>query len=187
MVDDRELIREYLQGLSELINAFPLETFAKILNVLRKARQEDSYIFIFGNGGSAATASHMTCDLDKTTKQPGKPRFKAISLNDNIPLLSAYANDEGYDNVFSEQIITLGRPGDIVIAISGSGNSPNVLKAIQTASNLNITTIGITGFSGGKLKDLVDICLIVPSDRMEMIEDMHMVVDHLMSITLRIQ
>ena len=138
-----------------------------------------------GNGGSAATAAHMACDFAKNTRMPGLPRLKAVSLADNLATLTAYANDEGYENVFSEPLRTLAEAGDVVIAISGSGNSPNIIKGLQTARELGLTTVGLTGFQGGKLKDYADICLIVDSDSIERIEDAHLVIDHILTGLLR--
>jgi len=185
MQTDLELIDRYLIELSEVIAALPRQPLAEILQLMRQAWTEKRQIFVFGNGGSAATSSHMVCDLIKNTRQPDRPRLKVIGLADNLPTLSAYANDEGYDQVFAEPLESLGEAGDVVIAISGSGNSPNVLKAVQTARRMGITTIGLTGFAGGKLKDLVDVCLIVPSNSIEQVEDLHMVIDHLLTNALR--
>jgi D-sedoheptulose 7-phosphate isomerase len=114
----------------------------------------------------------------------GHPRFQALSLTDNMSVITAYANDDGYENIFSEPLRTFGQPGDVVIAISGSGNSPNVLKGVQAACALGMTTIGLTGMGGGRLKDLVDVCLIVPSARIEQVEDVHLIIDHLLTISI---
>ena len=111
--------------------------------------------------------------------------MRAICLNDNVPSVMAYANDEGYQVIFSEQLLALGQPGDILIAISGSGNSGNILTAIQTAREMKIKVIGLTGFQGGKMKALTDICLVVPSDSMEMIEDLHLIINHILAGLLR--
>jgi len=116
---------------------------------------------------------------------PGKARFRAIALTDNVPYLTALANDQGYENVFSEQLIPLLQTGDVVIGISGSGNSPNVLKAMQVARAARAITVGLTGFQGGKLKDLVDCCVIVPSDEMKHIEDAHLILEHCICHALR--
>ncbi len=185
MQTDLELIDGYLNHLNEVIIALPRQPLVEILKLVRQAWLEKHNIFIFGNGGSAATASHMVCDLIKNTRQPDRPRLKVIGLADNMPTFSAYANDEGYDQVFAEPLESLGEAGDLAIAISGSGNSPNVLRAVQTARRKGITTIGLTGFAGGKLKDLVDVCLIAPSNSIEHVEDLHMVIDHLLTNALR--
>ena len=185
MPEDRLVIDEYLNQLSRVIAALPREPLLEILRLLRIAQAEKRQIFIFGNGGSAATASHMVCDFLKNTIRLDRKRMKVIGLTDNMPTFSAYANDEGYDQVFCQPIESLGERGDLAIAISGSGNSPNVLHGVQTAHRLGLTTIGLTGFAGGKLVDLVDVCLVVPSNSMEQIEDLHMVIDHVLTISLR--
>ena len=178
-------VDNYLQQLTAVISELPREPVIEITSILREARETGRHIFVFGNGGSAATASHMACDFGKNTRSPDRRRMRVISLNDNIPTMMAYANDEGYENVFSEPLISLAEEGDIAIAISGSGNSPNVLKGVQTANQLGLKTIGLTGFEGGILVGLVDTCLIVPSNSMEQIEDVHMIIDHLLTGLLR--
>ena len=178
-------VKMYTSQLNEILNALPADKFIEINNVLQDARETGKQIFVIGNGGSAAAASHMVCDFGKNTRQPGKNRMRAICLNDNIPSVMAYANDEGYDVIFSEQLLALGKPGDILIAISGSGNSANILKALETAHQMQIKVIGLTGFKGGKMKALTDICLVVPSDSMEMIEDVHLIINHILAGLLR--
>jgi D-sedoheptulose 7-phosphate isomerase len=182
---DEITIETYLAGLGRTLAALPRAPLLQILATLRQARGAGSRVFIFGNGGSAATGSHIACDFGKNTVRPGRPRLRVIALNDNVPTFSAYANDEGYDRVFAEPLMTLAEAGDVAIAISGSGNSPNVLRAVEAGRSLGLTTIGLTGFAGGKLAGLVDICLIVPSDSMEQIEDAHMVIDHVLTVALR--
>ncbi|MEI7844845.1 MAG: SIS domain-containing protein [Chloroflexota bacterium] len=178
-------VKMYTSQIAEVLSALPEDKFIEINNVLQDARETGKQIFVVGNGGSAAAASHMVCDFGKNTREVGKNRIRAICLNDNIPSVMAYANDEGYEVIFSEQLLALGRPGDILIAISGSGNSGNILKAIETARQMEIKVIGLTGFKGGKMKELTDICLIVPSDSMEMIEDIHLIINHILAGLLR--
>jgi len=178
---------QYLTSLKDVIDHFPTEDFVILLNVLEAAREKEKTIFICGNGGSWATASHMVCDFGKNTRMPGAKRMRVIGLGDNVPSLTAYANDEGYERVFAEPLLSLMQPGDVLVAISGSGNSPNVLRAIEAAEKIGGTTLGLTGFQGGKMKDIVDHCLVIPSDSMEMIEDFHMIVDHILTICLRMQ
>jgi D-sedoheptulose 7-phosphate isomerase len=185
MQSELELFQNYLNDLSKVLENLPLEPLEKILTELKKVRLEGRTIFVFGNGGSASTASHMVCDLGKNTRQPDLPGVRVIGLNDNIPTMTAFANDEGYERVFSEPLRALVREGDLVIAISGSGNSLNVLEGIRTAQNAGALTVGLTGFEGGKLIDLVDICLVVPSDSMERIEDLHLVINHMLTVGLR--
>ena len=185
MNKDTDFVKSYIDQLNEVLNALPSEKFLEINKTLLEARETGKQIFVIGNGGSAAAASHMVCDFNKNTREAGKKRMRAICLNDNTPSVLAYANDEGYDIIFSEQLLSLGQSGDILIAISGSGNSANIIKAIETARQMNIKVIGLTGFKGGKMKELTDICLVVPSDSMEMIEDVHLIINHIFAGLLR--
>jgi D-sedoheptulose 7-phosphate isomerase len=138
-----------------------------------------------GNGGSAATASHMVCDLAKNTRTPEAPDFRVIGLADNMPIFSALANDEGYENVFSQQLANFVQPGDVVIGISASGKSPNVVKAIELARRAGAITIGFTGFDGGRLHELVDLEIHVPSHTIEHVEDIHLTLDHVITKAIR--
>lgn len=185
MSDNHNTITGYLSDLKAVIDSFPIEILVEITELLQRAQEAQATIFICGNGGSWATAAHMVCDFGKNTRMPGINRIRVIGLGDNIPSLTAYANDEGYDRVFAEPLINLMNPGDLLIAISGSGNSPNVLRAVEIARELGGTTIGLTGFEGGQLKALVDHPIVIPSDSMEIIEDCHMIVDHLLTVCLR--
>ncbi len=185
MSEKENFVKMYTSQLAEVLSALPEDKFVEINNVLQDARETGRQVFVIGNGGSAAAASHMVCDFGKNTREAGKNRMRAICLNDNAPSVLAYANDEGYDVIFSEQLLTLGRPGDILIAISGSGNSANILKAIETARQMQIKVIGLTGFKGGKMKDMTDICLVVPSESMEIIEDVHLIINHILAGLLR--
>jgi len=169
----------------QTLQRLPRDEIARLAEVLAQARQEGKRIFVFGNGGSAATASHFACDLGKGTVQEGMPRFKVIALNDNMPTFSAYANDCGYETVFAEPLISLSEPGDVAIGISTSGNSANVLRAMEVARERGLVTVGLTGFQGGQLKDKVDLCIIVPSDSMQQIEDAHLVILHALFLALR--
>lgn len=153
-----------------------------VIEVLLDAYYHHRTIFIMGNSGSASTASHFTCDLSKGTILPGRPRFRVIALTDNIPLMTAWANDLTYQNIFAEQLISLAKPKDIVIATSGSGNSANVIKALKRAHELDTVTVG---FDGGSVKDLVDYCVHVKSFCIQQVEDAHMILQHLVCTTLR--
>jgi D-sedoheptulose 7-phosphate isomerase len=159
-----EYIQRYLDEIGRILQNLPQAEIARTIDILTQARTEGRRIFVMGNGGSAAMASHFVCDLGKGTVQEGKPRFKIMSLNDNVPLLTAYANDFGYETVFAEPLTSLAEPGDVAMAISSSGNSPNVLRAMDVARERGLTTIGITGFEGGRLEEKVDVCLTVPAD-----------------------
>ena len=134
---------------------------------------------------SAALASHFACDLGKGAANGSGKRFQALALTDNIPMMTAWANDANYEDIFAEQLVNFVNPGDIALAISGSGRSPNVLKALKVAREAYAVTIGLTGCRGGLMKDLCDVCLIVPSDNMQIIEDLHLSVTHAVFIALR--
>jgi D-sedoheptulose 7-phosphate isomerase len=182
-----ENIKQYLEEVQLTLAALPLERIQEVVDVLLSANRAGSTIFTLGNGGSAATASHFACDLAKGTIVPGCPRFRVVALTDNVPLMTAWSNDVSYEDVFAEQLTGLIEPGDIVIAFSGSGNSPNVLRAVELAHRAGGITIGFTGFSGGKLSSLVDVSVIVPNNCMEQIEDVHIVLCHLIATVLREQ
>ena len=167
-------ITTYISGLQQTLDRLPQEEIANVIDILEQARLEDRQVFIMGNGGSAATASHFVCDLAKNTRKKGWPLFRVIGLTDNMPIFSAYANDEGFENVFVQQLASLVRPHDVVIGISTSGNSENVVRAIELANRVNAITIGFTGYQGGKLGPLVDLNVLIPSDSIEQLEDIHL-------------
>ena len=169
----------YLNRLQETIKRLDREEINKFINMLLDARDADKQIFIMGNGGSASTASHFCCDFNKGSSYGFNKRFKFICLNDNVPGMMAYANDVSYDDVFVEQLKNFFNPGDYVIGISGSGNSKNVLKAIEYANTNGGITIGLTGFNGGKLKQMCTHSVNMNVDDMQISEDLHMMMDHL--------
>ncbi|MDI9364558.1 MAG: SIS domain-containing protein [Flavobacterium sp.] len=175
-----ETIAAYITNLTTVLNKLDQLEIIKISELLLEARDNKKQIFIFGNGGSASTASHFACDINKGVSKVGTPRFKVICLNDNIPTMLAYSNDINYDCIFAEQLQNFVNEGDLVIAISGSGNSKNVIKAIEVAKEHKAITIGITGYSGGKLKTLADYSLNANIDDMQISEDIHMIWVHLM-------
>lgn len=157
----------------------------EIVAALLKARDAGKRVYICGNGGSASTASHMASDLNKGANREDAPRFKAVALTDNIPAMLAWANDASYDDIFVEQLRNHLEPGDVVIGISGSGNSPNILKVMHYANDNGAVTIGLTGFDGGKLAQLARIVYVVPSNCMQQVEDVHLIIEHMISMTLR--
>lgn len=173
-------VSQYLNDTAEVIRNLPVDQIQHIAAILWQACQEGRQIFVVGNGGSALTASHLACDLGKGTATPGRRRFKVMALTDNIGLITAYANDVGYEDIFVEQLINFFQRGDVVLGISGSGNSENVLRALRYARERGGITIGFTGFSGGKMKDVAEECLIVPKHDMQMVEDAHYVLMHLL-------
>jgi D-sedoheptulose 7-phosphate isomerase len=180
-----KLVQDYIAHLYFTLARLPMGQTERIIEVLIEAQWNQHTVFILGNGGSAATASHFACDLSKGTTIRGLPRMKVIALTDNSELITAWANDTDYEQIFAEQLRPLVNAHDVVIAISGSGRSPNVLNAVGVAQEAGATTIGFTGFEGGVLADMVDIPLIVPSDCMERIEDVHLILEHIICSTIR--
>jgi len=177
-------VQNYFQRVADLLPRIPAEPVDQIIGVLRDAQANGRRIFIFGNGGSSATASHIVTDLVKSVLVPGRPRFRVFCLSDNTPMLTAYSNDVNYDVVFAQPLAALADPGDVAFAISGSGNSPNVLRAMDVAQAMGLTRIGLAGFSGGALKDKCDICVVAPSDSMQAVEDAHLVILHAIFLAL---
>jgi D-sedoheptulose 7-phosphate isomerase len=180
-----EQIQHYLAGVQQTLDLLPQDSIRAAIETLHAARLAKRTVFIMGNGGSASTASHFVCDLAKNTRAPGQPDFRVLGLADNMAIFSAYGNDEGYHNVFARQLATFVEAGDVVIAISTSGNSPNVLEAVGVAREAGAYTIGLTGFDGGTLASLVDLELHVPSSRIEQVEDIHLILEHLICSILR--
>jgi D-sedoheptulose 7-phosphate isomerase len=180
-----ESINSYLAEVVGVLERMPVEALQQVILRLEEARWKRHQVFICGNGGSAATAIHFASDLAKGARAADKPPIKAQSLCDNIALLTAWANDASYDDVFTQQLAPWIRAGDVLIAVSGSGDSQNVLNAVDLVRAVGATTIAFTGFNGGKLKDMVDICIRVPSDSMEQIEDVHLLLCHLITTCLR--
>ena len=179
------IINDYITDLHQILDDLPTNDIEKVISMLHQARLGNKQIFIMGNGGSASTASHFVCDLGKNTRREGWPHFRVIGLTDNMATLSAYANDEGYENVFARQLEGLVQPDDVVIAISTSGNSPNVLRAVKLACEAGAQTVGFTGFGGGKLGGMVNVNVLVPSDCIERVEDVHLMLEHLICMALR--
>lgn len=175
----------YFSKLTAVLNRLPCSLVDEIAAQLLRAYQEDRMVFLFGNGGSAALASHFACDLGKGTVVPNGKRFRVLALTDSIPVLTAWANDSSYEDIFAEQIANFVRRGDIAVAISGSGNSINVLNALHVAREAGAYNIGLTGFRGGRMKALCDLCLVVPSDNMQFIEDVHLCVTHSIFTAIR--
>jgi D-sedoheptulose 7-phosphate isomerase len=174
-----EYIQNYISVLQQTMDQLRGQSIADVIRVLQHARMQGNQVFIMGNGGSASTASHFVCDLAKNTRREGLPHFRVIGLTDNMAILSAYANDEGYENVFSQQLANLIQPGNVVIAISASGNSKNVINAIEEAQKQHATTIGFTGFDGGRLGQMVNINIHVKSNIIEHVEDIHLMLEHM--------
>jgi D-sedoheptulose 7-phosphate isomerase len=181
----RDSFTGYLKESEKMLAQLETGALSAILELLERARVERRHIFVFGNGGSASTASHFAADLGKNTVRSHMPRFQVTCLNDNVAIFSAYANDDGYECVFAEPLISLADPGDVAVAISASGNSPNILHAVKTANELGLTTIALAGMTGGRLKELAQHCIVVPSHSYEHIEDAHLMLCHALVATIK--
>jgi D-sedoheptulose 7-phosphate isomerase len=176
----------YLQRLQDLLNKLDFDALEAVVQVLERAREQGKAVYIMGNGGSASTATHMAQDLAFGTRTRSGPRMRALSLTDNTAYLSACANDIGYENVFEQQLRSLMQPGDVVLAISASGNSPNVVRAVDYANEQGGETIAFVGFDGGKLKQRCKYVVHAASKPGEYgpVEDVHMILDHLITAYL---
>ena len=172
-------VDRYLNELRGVVERLPRDRLTDLGERLYRAYRNEKQVFTLGNGGSASTASHIAADIAKNTIGPHMCRFRVLSLNDNTAMLTALANDLGYENVFSEQLQNLIRPGDLVIAVSGSGNSQNVLNALRYARRECAEVVGLLGFEGGEAAKLVDLAIVVPSRHYGVIEDVHLIINHI--------
>ena len=179
-------IRRYLTQLQDVLTKVDVGEIAAIANVLHAAYQQQKTILVMGNGGSGSTASHMVCDMNKGACFQAEKKFRFISLTDCTPMILALGNDVGFESIFVEQVKMYAQPGDVVLGISGSGNSPNVLRAIEYAKRLGCVTVGACGFEGGKLKSLVDHCFHVKVSDMQIVEDAHMILVHVLMRILEV-
>lgn len=180
-----DIAKGYLQAVSKAIAEIPASDVSTAADALFQTWIREGTVFLVGNGGSAATASHLMNDLTKLTRVPGQRPFKAMALTDNVPLMTAWANDDEFANIFVEQLRTFIRPVDLVLAMSTSGNSPNLVRALEFARGQGAATVAFTGRSGGRLKECADICICVPCDDIGQQEDAHMVVSHVMAYSVR--
>ena len=180
-----EFAKDYIHGLKGVLDRLPLKPVEEIIQAIEQAQKERRQVFVIGNGGSAATASHMMNDLCKgTLGHQGDapwPRLRVIALTDNVSLMTAWANDTDYDRIFSEPLKNLAQRGDLLIAISASGNSPNIIAAVEAAKHLGVKVIGLAGFGGGKLSKMADVSFVVASDEYGPVEDAHMILDHIIT------
>lgn len=179
------VIEQYIAGLKSILEQMPMSEIHQMIALLHQARISGNQVFIMGNGGSASTASHFVCDLGKNTRRNDLPGFRVIGLTDNMALFSALANDEGYENVFSQQLTNLLQTGDVVIAISGSGNSKNVIRAVEMANECGAITVGMTGMGGGRLGQIVQLEIRIPSYQIQQVEDLHLMIEHMIVSALR--
>ncbi len=172
-------VEEYRSHLLQTIGKIPLDKVETAIEWLKQARAEQKHVFICGNGGSASTASHFVCDMVKGASYGHESRFRLMALTDNLATITAYSNDVSYDCVFAEQLKNFAQAGDVVMAISGSGNSPNVLAAVEYGNSIGCRTIAMTGRDGGKLGPLAQLNIQVPVPHMGRIEDAHLIVCHM--------
>ncbi len=181
--DVKEFTQNYVKRLGQLLASLDLDALAALIDQIERVRAAGKTIFLIGNGGSAATASHMAEDLAFGTRMREGARIKALSLTDNQPFVMAAANDIGYESIFEEQLKNLMRPGDLLIAISASGNSPNVVRAVDFANRHGGISVGLVGFDGGQLKESCHILLHVETEHGEYgpVEDMHLIIDHIIT------
>lgn len=177
--------KDYLLAVQDVLAHVDHEVVDRMIDVIWRGYKEGRTLFVFGNGGSAALASHFACDIGKGTIAGRAKRLKTIALTDNVALITAWANDKAYEEIFSEQLESLAEKGDIALAISGSGNSPNIIRGLEAGRRLGVQTLVLTGFAGGLAKTLADLCLIVPSDSMQHIEDAHLCATHAIFLAIR--
>ncbi len=180
-----ERIQEYISNLQGVLECLSLADVRQSINLVMETYQADRQIFVIGNGGSASTASHIANDLGKGASVPGARRFRAISLTDNVATMTAWANDVSYEDVFVEQLKNLINPGDLVIGISASGNSENIIRAIRHANAIGCKTIGWAGFGGGKLREIADVSVVVDSHDYGPVEDVHLILNHILHAWIR--
>ena len=182
---EKDFIKKYLANVKRCIDGIGVDRIQDVVDKLHQAYLKKRQVFIMGNGGSASTASHFVCDLGKGIFARGKERFRVMSLNDNVAHFSAIANDFGYENVFVEQLKNFLNRNDLVILITASGNSPNLLKAVDFANKAGAYSIGFIGFGGGKLARRVKDAIVLSDRDYAVVEDIHMVLCHMISSTLR--
>jgi D-sedoheptulose 7-phosphate isomerase len=179
------VVTDHFRRVHEGLSLIPIDAVVRVVDIILEAYDADRHVYVVGNGGSASTATHFACDLSKATISTGRRRLRASSLSDNIALLTAWANDTSYDRVFAEQVTNLVDSDDVLVAISASGNSPNVLAAVDSARSLGAITVGMVGFDGGRLKDAVRAAVHVPISDYGVVEDCHLVLEHAITESVR--
>ena len=177
--------RDYIDELRAILDRLDHVMVDRFTEAIWRGYEEGRTLFIFGNGGSAALASHLATDIGKGTIAGGRARLRVVSLTDNVPLMTAWANDSGYEKIFAEQLRGLVQRGDLVFAISGSGNSQNVVLGLEAAREVGATSMVLTGFNGGRVKDMCELCLVVPSHNMQHVEDAHLCAAHAIFTAVR--
>ncbi len=178
-------VERHLEEVRAALDEVPAAAVERVVEAILLAQAGGRHVYILGNGGSASTATHFACDLSKATIVAGRSRLRVTCLSDNVALLTAWANDDSYNRVFAEPLVNLVDPDDIVIAISASGNSPNVLEAIKVSNEMGALTVGLVGFDGGQLQDLVDLSIHIESRDYGVVEDCHLVLEHAITASTR--
>jgi len=179
------VLEGHINDVRSVLSEIPIDAIERAVGIILDAYDNGAHVYVVGNGGSATNATHFACDLSKATIVDGRARLRVTSLTDNIALLTAWANDTSYERVFSEQLTNLLDPGDVVIAISASGNSPNVVSAVVAARLMRASTIALVGFAGGRLLEAVDAAIHVPSNDYGVVEDCHSVIEHAITVSTR--
>jgi len=177
----QDYVTDYIDRLADGLRKIDPRAIEAVVEALERARRGNRRIFLIGNGGSAATASHMANDLQKLASSGKSLPYRAIGLTDNVPLLTAWGNDESYETIFTRQLEPLAEKGDVLVAITGSGNSPNILHTMTRAREMGLVVIAFLGFTGGKAKGLADHVLLFPESHYGRVEDAHLVLEHLIS------
>ncbi len=177
---------DYFTGLKAVLENLPYREIGKFVKTIWQAYKKEKTIFFCGNGGSAATASHLAADIGKNTVMNGKARFKTMALTDNVAWLTAVGNDLAYEDIFVEQLKNFGQKNDVLVVVSGSGNSPNVIKAIKWATTNGLKTVGLLGFHGGKAKKMIDVCVLVPVEHYGYVEGVHSEIHHFLVEALKL-
>ena len=181
MSGKREFMLDYLDDLKQAVNSIELQVVEEMLGILAQCREQGRFIWVIGNGGSALTASHFAVDLGKGASYGRERRFPVIALTESLGTITAYGNDTSYNHIFLEQLKNVVRPGDVLVALSGSGNSENVIQALEYCRENGVITLGLTGKSGGRLAQMCDYVFQADTDHMGRIEDLHMIVVHLIT------
>lgn len=179
-MNETDYIARYLKMEKETLEALDRKEINAVLEAIMEAYQAEGTIYVFGNGGSASTASHMANDFNKGISEYVERKFRICCLNDNVATMLSIANDISYNEIYRFQLSGRLQPQDLVIGISGSGNSANVVNAVSYAKNQGVKTVGFCGFDGGRLKEIADICFYVPLDNMKIVEDLHLMMNHLL-------
>jgi len=178
-------LESYASSLCDAVQRLPFDLLERAADTLLGCYRNGGTVFLAGNGGSAAIASHFACDLTKGTRHDALSRFRVVALTDNIPLMTAWGNDASYDRIFAEQLTPLVRPGDVVLLISASGDSANIVVAAEAARDASATTIALTGPTGGLVAGIADLTIRSPAGSIEAVEDSHSIICHGLTVTLR--